>query len=49
MAVLNLEEVIIFNEFVQPAMLASPEQDEDFESAECFVTGWGKQGKADFA
>ena len=43
-AVLRLEDDIVFNEFVKPAILASPEQDEDFVSSRCWATGWGKEG-----
>ena len=40
-ALMYLERPVEFNEYVQPMTLASPENDEVYEEASCFVSGWG--------
>lgn len=44
-AILYLERATTLNEFVQPAILASPENDAAYESSVCYSSGWGKLGQ----
>ena len=44
-AIMYLERPTTLNEFVQPMILASAENDVDYESALCYSSGWGKLGR----
>ena len=49
LAIMYLERPTTLNEFVQPLIFSSPENDVAYESSLCYSSGWGKLGTSYFS